>query len=102
MGENNSSSCRVKMLMKLGFLLILIFNFCHGLNFPKIFTDGMVIQSAPTGGAIWVFLDGDYSEVTLTSDCNTLKNQTRTLNTEKALSLKDVHFGDVWVCSGQS
>ena len=76
------------MLMKLGFLLILISKFCHGLKFPKIFTDGMVIQSAPTGGAIWVFLDGDDSEVTLTSNCNTLKNQTRTLNTEKVVDFQ--------------
>ena len=47
-----------------------------------------VIQSAPTGGAIWVFLDGDNNEVTLTSNCNTLKNQTRTFNTEKVVDFQ--------------
>ena len=46
-------------------------NCCLGLTLPKIFTDGMVLQAAPTEAVIWGFLDGQTGiPVLLTLNCS--------------------------------
>ena len=46
-------------------------NYCLGLTLPKIFTDGMVLQAAPTEAVIWGFLDGQTGiPVLLTLNCS--------------------------------
>ena len=65
-------------LITRGIILLLLFDSCCGLTLPKIFTEGMVLQSTPTGATIWGFLDGDFSPVLLTSNCNSRRSKTQT------------------------
>ena len=58
----------------------LCFTQSHSLTLLRTFTDGMVLQSAPTGAVIWGYLDNDYtSNITFTDNCSTQKNQTKTI-----------------------
>ena len=56
----------------LGVFLIssLILQSCYCLTLPKTFSDGMVLQAAPTEARIWGFLDGDSSSVTNDLTCS--------------------------------
>lgn len=117
------------MLIFFSIVLAFSFNSCNCLTLPKIFNGGIVLQAEPTGAMIWGFLDGDTTnEVQLKSSCNTKDIKTMSflpkeddylfefpinlpqnevcdfqiLQGDTSLSLKDVHFGDVWICSGQS
>ena len=68
-----------KMLLKLYFLaFLLIAKSCHGLKFPKLFTNGMILQAAPIEANIWGFLDGDSEIVDMEYSCNgnAILNQT--------------------------
>ena len=59
------------MLLKLNFLtFLLIVKTCLGLRFPKLFSDGMVLQAAPIEANIWGFLDGDSESVTMDYSCS--------------------------------
>ena len=59
------------MFLKLHFLaFLLIAKSCHGLRFPKLFTNGMILQAAPIEANIWGFLDEDYETVDMEYSCN--------------------------------
>ena len=67
------------MWLKLYFLaLLLIAKSCHGLRFPKLFTNGMVLQAAPIEANIWGYLDGDSENVDMEYSCqgNAILSQT--------------------------
>ena len=51
----------------------------HSLTLFKTFTNGMVLQSAPTGAVIWGYLDNNSNNITLMDNCSTQKKQTQTI-----------------------
>jgi hypothetical protein len=50
--------------------IFLAFHAADGLRLPKIFTNGMVLQSEPPVAQIWGFLDGNSATVHMRASCS--------------------------------
>merc|ERR1712223_856335 len=121
--------CQSKMKL---LLFTFFLSYSNAFTLPKIFKSGMVLQAEPTDAVIWGFLDGNTNPVDVSGTCSMKKQKifvakrvfpkkdddkfqvivpgVEGLTCEYTISqqdseevvLKDVIYGDVWVCSGQS
>ncbi|XP_052237319.1 sialate O-acetylesterase-like isoform X3 [Dreissena polymorpha] len=118
-------------MMVIGFYLLVLFGTVKSeLSLASYFGDHMVLQRAPASSQIWGYADKLDTVVTAQVGLEGPRYSTKTVNhsglkriiwkitfppqnaegsfvitissTEGTLSIQDVIFGDVWVCSGQS
>ena len=73
-----NASFQVSSQMKL-LVIVLFVAFINGFTLPKIFKNGMVLQSEPTHAVIWGFLGENKNPVTLEGNCK-LKTKNITLS----------------------
>jgi hypothetical protein len=62
--------------------LLITFHGAESLRLPKIFSNGMVLQAAPTDAQVWGFLDGNTATVEMSVSC-VLKAGTTMTTTQK-------------------
>ena len=74
-------------LLRVFLISSLILQSCYCLTLPKTFSDGMVLQAAPTEARIWGFLDGDTNSVTNDLTCNNGEKTTLVFTPDKVMKI---------------
>ena len=74
-------------LLRVFLISSLILQSCYCLTLPKTFSDGMVLQAAPTEARIWGFLDGDTNSVTNDLTCNNGEKTTLVFTPDKVTDI---------------